>query len=205
MIADEAEITDSDLEVMPEEPEGITSKFHSMRSRERTIHKHFEKRMECAGLHHALTLQIQGCPITADYYVLPIATYPIVLGLANTVNIREVHGFLFWVGYYRKFIKHFGGIIAPLTKLLSKEGFKWTQECDEAFQQLKMALTTAPILALPDFSQPFVIECNPSGNGIGAVLSQNDKPFAYFSQALQVTWMKTILPSFDDVEDQNEA
>lgn len=57
-----------------------------------------------------------------------------------------LHGFLGLAGYYRKFIKNFGTISAPLTRLLKKEGFTWFAAVDQAFQSLKVALTTAPVL-----------------------------------------------------------
>lgn len=88
-------------------------------------------------------------------------------------------------GYYRKFIRHFGGIAAPLTKLLTKEHFQWSSGADDAFNKLKEALTNPPILCLPDFTQTFVIECDASGVGIGAILTQDGHPIAYFSEALK--------------------
>ena len=88
-------------------------------------------------------------------------------------------------GYYRKFIHHFGSIAAPLTRLLTKEGFQWNEATEMAFKKLKEALSNPPILHLPDFSQQFVIECDASGIGIGAILSQQDRPVAYFSEALK--------------------
>lgn len=108
-----------------------------------------------------------------------------VLEWPTPTSVRGVRGFLGLAGYYRKFIKHFGGIAAPLNKLLTKEGFHWTEEAEKSFLQLKEALTTPPVLSLPDFSQRFVIECDASGYGIGVVLSQNQRPIAYFSEALK--------------------
>lgn len=72
---------------------------------------------------------------------------------------------------------------APLTAL-KKNSFTWTDQATEAFQQLKMALTTAPVLTLPDFRQAFTVECDASGAGCGAVLHQGAGPVAYFSRAL---------------------
>lgn len=56
-----------------------------------------------------------------------------------------------------------------------------------AFQQLKQSLITASVLGLPNFSQPFIIECDASGGGLGAVLIQNGRPIAYFSKAIKGT------------------
>ena len=84
---------------------------------------------------------------------------------------RAVRGFLGLAGYYRKFISHFGGIATPLTKLLTKDQFKWSSEAEEAFHKLKEVLTNLPTLRLPDFTQRFVIECDASETGIGAVLT----------------------------------
>ena len=84
--------------------------------------------------------------------------------------VRAVRGFLGSVGYYRKFIKEFGTIAAPLTALLRKEGFSWSAEAEAAFTVLKTAVTTAPVLALPDLSLPFVVVFDASTYGFGAVL-----------------------------------
>ncbi|XP_019252819.1 PREDICTED: uncharacterized protein LOC109231628 [Nicotiana attenuata] len=62
------------------------------------------------------------------------------------------------MSYYRRFIKSFGIISRPLTDLLKKEGFKWSPEATEAFNELKKALTQAHVLALPDFTKTFVVE-----------------------------------------------
>src|SRR5690606_31481395 len=90
-------------------------------------------------------------------------------------------------GYYRKFVRSYGLIARPLTNLLRKGQFMWTEEAGKAFTELKQALTSTPTLALPNFSMPFVIQTDDSGEGIGAVLSQNDQPIAFMSRTLGVS------------------
>lgn len=88
-------------------------------------------------------------------------------------------------GYYRKFVKHFGILSRPLTDLLKKHVlFVWTSTHDQAFAALKEALSSAPVLAIPNFTKPFSIQSDASATGVGAVLMQDGHPLAYLSKAL---------------------
>jgi hypothetical protein len=90
-------------------------------------------------------------------------------------NLRELRQFLGLASYYRKFIFEFAKIAAPLNQLMKKEiTYQWNAEHQNAFEYLKKRLTTAPILAHPDFSKPFIIMTDASALGLGAVLAQKD-------------------------------
>ena len=73
-------------------------------------------------------------------------------------NPPEVRSFLGFAGYYRRFVQNFSKITTPLTNLTRKiTKYEWTEKCEEAFQELKKRLTSAPILALPTADQDFVV------------------------------------------------
>ncbi|XP_026378544.1 uncharacterized protein LOC113272982 [Papaver somniferum] len=81
-------------------------------------------------------------------------------------SIKALHVFLGLTGYCRKFVKDYGKMRAPLTKLLKQNSFTWSDEEAVGFKQLQTALTTIHVLALPDFSKDFVLECDASSNGL---------------------------------------
>lgn len=87
-------------------------------------------------------------------------------------------------GLLSSFVHNYAHLASPLTDLLQKSKFEWNQEAQTAFETLKKAMSTLPVLALPNFSLVFDVTTDASGTGIGAVLSQNDKPIAFFSKKL---------------------
>ena len=117
------------------------------------------------------------------------AKIEVIEQLPPPVNIKGIRNFLGHVGFYRQFIKDFSQISRPLTNLLAKDvPFEFTDECLNAFQTLKKALMSAPIIQPPDWSLPFEIMCEASDYAVGAVLGQTkDKKhqaIAYASKML---------------------
>ena len=102
-------------------------------------------------------------------------------------TVTQVRSFLGFVNYFRRFVDHFADKARPLNELLKGAKKKqarvvWTKECQTAFEQLKKSLTTAPVLVVPDFDKPFVVEADASDNCLGAVLLQDGHPVAYESR-----------------------
>jgi hypothetical protein len=87
-------------------------------------------------------------------------------------------------GSYCKFVKNYGKITAPLTALIKKNSFTWTPAASQAFQTLNMTMCTTLFLALPDFTNTFVLECHASGKGISDVLMQEGRPLAFNNKQL---------------------
>ncbi|KAF2310230.1 hypothetical protein GH714_007321 [Hevea brasiliensis] len=149
----------------------------------------------CDSKFRNIPFSLQGIPFVATFFSLPIMGLDVVLGVQwlqrlGTVacNWKDLTMDFKWEGQQR----HLQGLrTQPLTNLLKKGNFFWTAEADASFLTLKQALTTTPTLAMPNFDEPFVITTDASNTGIGAVLTQQDRPIAFMSRALGIskqTW-----------------
>lgn len=114
-----------------------------------------------------------------------------IMNFPKPKNITELKRFIGIASWYRRFVKNFSLVAAPLhdlTKGKKNKKFVWTEDADKAFLKLKTLLTSAPVMSCPDYSKEFIIQCDASNKGIGSVLCQKfnniDQPIAYLSRKL---------------------
>jgi hypothetical protein len=107
-------------------------------------------------------------------------------------NIFEVQIFHGLASFYQNFMRNFSGISAPMTDTVKKrhKSFQSTEEAEKSFNLLKRNITEQPILVLSDFKKTFQVKCDASGFTIGAVMSQEDRPIAYFNEKLNEAKVK---------------
>lgn len=128
------------------------------------------------------TLTSQGISPDSDK-VTTVKKYPI------PTTLKQLRSFLGLASYYRSFVKNFSQIANPLNNLMKKDvSFTWTSECQKAFDALKTALITAPVLIFPDYNKPFILQTDASKQGLGVVLAQEKDgrihPCAYAARSL---------------------
>ena len=114
-----------------------------------------------------------GFVISRDGFKMDPEKIEAIVNWSSPKNIFEVRSFHGLASFYRKFIRNFSGICAPIIDTIKKDRhpFYWTAATKRNFQLLKKKITEKPVLKLPDFNQPFQVRCDASGTSIGAVLS----------------------------------
>ncbi|GJX45430.1 putative reverse transcriptase domain-containing protein [Tanacetum coccineum] len=133
------------------------------------------------------TVKFLGHVIDSSGIHVDPAKIEAVKNWASPTTPSEIRQFLGLAGYYRRFIEGFSKIAKPMTELTQKnQKFDWGEEQEEAFQLLKQKLCVAPILALPEGSDDFVVYCDASIKGLGAVLMQRMRVMAYASRQLKI-------------------
>nr|GFC79418.1 putative reverse transcriptase domain-containing protein [Tanacetum cinerariifolium] len=106
---------------------------------------------------------------------------------ASPKSPTKIRQFLGLAGYYRRFSKGFSKVVRPMTKLTQKKvKFEWGDKQEAAFRLLKQKLCSAPILALPEGSEDFIVYCDASNKGLGAMLMQREKVISYASCQLKI-------------------
>ena len=109
-----------------------------------------------------------------------------VMSWERPKSVFKIRSFLGMAGYYKRFIKDFSRLAAPMTRLTQKKvKFDWDDRCEEAFQELKRRLTSTPILIVPDRGQRYTVYCDASSAGLGCVLMQSGRVVAYSSRQLK--------------------
>ena len=162
---------------------------------------------------HGLKLKLKKCQFLkneTNYLGFKITTNGIkpetekvetIRSLPPPISVKEVRSFIGMMSYYRRFVPNFSKISTPLVELTKKYAkFKWTEECQKAFEYLKDSLTTVPSLAYPDVSKPYILYTDASNDTIGACLTQpcddgeetlkgvkNERPIYFLSHKLSDT------------------
>ncbi|GJT03091.1 putative reverse transcriptase domain-containing protein [Tanacetum coccineum] len=173
----------------------LRSGYHQLRVREqdvlktafRTRYGHYEFQVMPFGLTNAPAVQFIGHVIDSRGIHVDLAKIESIKHWASPKTPTEIRQFLGLAGYYRRFIEGFLKIAKSMTKLTQKGiKFNWGEKEENAFQLIKQKLCSAPILALPEGSEDFVVYCDASHNGLGTVLMQREKVIAYASRQLKI-------------------
>jgi hypothetical protein len=131
-------------------------------------------------------IQFLGHVLSANGFAVDPSKVKDILEWKPPTTVHHVRSFLGLAGYYRRFILDFSKLVKPITSLLKNDTkFTWSSRCNEAFEQLKVLLTTAPVLAQPDIEKPFDVYCDASISGLGCVLMQESRVVAYASRQLR--------------------
>ena len=101
-----------------------------------------------------------GHVIGQDGVMVDMEKIRAILEWPRTKSLIELRGFIGICTYYRKFVKGFSQLTSPLTDLTKKDAFQWQEGAEKSFQRMKEVISNCHILALPDFSKPFVLECD---------------------------------------------
>jgi len=125
-----------------------------------------------------------GFVISKDELKMDPKKVEAIVNWLSPKNIFEVRSFHGLARFYRKFIRNFSGIYAPIIDTIKKDRlpFYWTTEDEIRFHMLKKKIIKKPVIKLPDFNHFFQVKCDASGTTIGVVLSQEDRSIAYFSE-----------------------
>ncbi|XP_038715980.1 uncharacterized protein LOC120009442 [Tripterygium wilfordii] len=118
--------------------------------------------------------------LAMSFHEVDKAKIELIQKLPPPTCVKDVRSFLGHAGFYRRFINSFSAIAKPLSNLLAQDvSFEWTPQCQKAFDDLKGALTTAPIMQTPNWSMPFELMCDASDVAVGAVLGQRKEKNAH--------------------------
>jgi hypothetical protein len=145
-------------------------------------HKIFLKQSKCA--FGASEVEYLGHLVGKDGVRVDLKKIEAMQDWPHPKTLKILRGILSLTRYYHKFVNNYGKIVAPLTTLLKKNSFTWTPATAQDFQTLKTTMCTTSVLALPNFTKTFVLECDASGNGIGVFLMQEGRPLAFTSRQL---------------------
>lgn len=121
-----------------------------------------------------------------------------ILNWPSPTTPSEVNSFHGMCSFYRKFIRNFGGLYAPMINTIKggrKSVFSWTKEANDSFEFLKRKIVDQPILVLLEFYNFFTVECDASNKAIGGVLSQEGRPMAFLSE--KINEAKKKYPTYD--------